>query len=379
LTSNIETFEYVVVGSGFYGLTMAEQISSKLHLPVLVLEKREHIGGNAYSEFDNDSGIEIHKYGSHLFHTSSEEVWSYLNQFTTFTEYRHTVWANHNGKIYSLPINLSTISTFFQKHLSPKDASALIDSQRSKSVAVPNNLEEKAIQLIGRPLYEAFIKGYTQKQWQTDPRLLSADIISRLPVRTNFNNNYFNDKYQGLPSTGYTKLFENMASASNIKVRCNTDFFDVRDKLNPVAKIIFTGPIDRYYDYRFGKLTWRTLDFSFETHPVDDFQGAAVINYSDLSVPYTRIHEFKHLHPERSHRPDVTVIAKEFSRFAESSDEPYYPVNSIEDREILLKYRKAAEAEVNVHFGGRLGSYQYLDMHMAVASALSDFRNKITL
>lgn len=363
--------KYLVVGSGFFGLTFAERLANAGE-KVLIIEKRNHIAGNAYSYINKETGIEVHKYGSHLFHTSNEKVWNYCNKFTSFTDYKHTVWAKHNSKIYSMPINLSTITSFFEKAMSPDEAKKLINKQ-SLEIQNPKNLEEKAISLIGRPLYEAFIKGYTQKQWQTDPKKLPEEIITRLPVRYNFNNNYFNDKYQGLPLNGYTSWAEKMIENKNISIKFNTDFFDIKNSFDQDTVIIYTGPIDRYFNYEYGYLSWRTLDFKWEVHQTSDYQGAPVINYSDLNDDFTRIHEFRHLHPERSYSENKTIISKEYSRFADTKDEPYYPINSKEDRDMLKLYREKASLEKNVIFGGRLGSYQYLDMHMAIASALSKF------
>jgi UDP-galactopyranose mutase len=244
------------------------------------------------------------------------------------------------------------------------------------------NLEEKAISLIGRPLYEAFIRDYTAKQWQTDPKDLPAEVISRLPVRYTYDNRYFNDTYEGLPTDGYTAWIERMADHPNIEVRLSTDFFDESQPVNRSAvvgnvPVVYTGPVDRYFDYAEGELSWRTLDFEQEVLEIGDFQGTPVMNYADLDVPYTRIHEFRHFHPEREYPTDRTVIMREFSRFASRGDEPYYPVNTAEDRARLLSYRELAKAEPDVLFGGRLGTYQYLDMHMAIGSALSTYENKL--
>jgi UDP-galactopyranose mutase len=296
--------DLVVVGSGFFGLTIAERCASELGLRVLVLERRHHLGGNAYSEPEPETGIEV-------------------------------------------------------------------------DTAEAANLEEKAISLIGRPLYEAFVKGYTAKQWQTDPRELSADIITRLPVRYTFDNRYFNDTYEGLPKDGYTAWLSRMADHPNIEVRLNTDFFDVADEYKGKVPIVYTGPVDEYFGSCEGRLSWRTVDLEPEVLEVDDFQGTSVMNYNDQEVPFTRIHEFKHFHPERSYPPGRTVIVREYSRTAEEGDEPYYPINTAEDRAKLLRYRELAKAEPQVLFGGRLGTYQYLDMHMAIGSALSMVDNKL--
>jgi UDP-galactopyranose mutase len=370
--------DLVVVGSGFFGLTVAERAATELGLRVLILERRSHIGGNAYSEPDPDTGIEVHVYGSHLFHTSNPRVWEYCNRFTQFTDYRHRVYTNHRGQVYPMPINLGTINQYFDAAYSPDEARALVAGQAAEvggEEAV--NLEQKAISLIGRPLYEAFIKGYTAKQWQTDPRNLPAEIITRLPVRYTYDNRYFSDTYEGLPTDGYTAWLERMADHPNIEVRLETDFFDLKSDLVGQVPVIYTGPVDRYFDFVEGELGWRTLDFEREVVATGDYQGTSVMNYADESVPFTRIHEFRHFHPERDYPRDATVIMREFSRFADSTDEPYYPINTQADRARLLAYRDLAKGETGVVFGGRLGSYKYLDMHMAIGSALSRWDNVI--
>ena len=376
------TADLVIVGSGFFGLTIAEQAATELGLKVVVIDRRHHIGGNAYSENEAKTGIEVHRYGAHLFHTSNERVWEYVNRFTAFTNYQHKVYTSHKGEVYSMPINLGTINQFFRSSMGPGEARALIQEQAGELAGTdPQNLNDKGIQLIGRPLYEAFIKYYTGKQWQTDPKDLPAEIISRLPVRYNYDNRYFNDTYEGLPVDGYTAWIERMADHPNIEVHLNTDFFDGgefgREAVRGQVPVIYTGPVDRYFDYAEGDLSWRTIDLEEEVLPIEDFQGCSVMNYPDEDVPYTRIHEFRHFHPERDYTKDATVIMREFSRFAEKGDEPYYPVNTAVDREKLLAYRDLARGEESVLFGGRLGTYKYLDMHMAIGSALSMFDNKI--
>ncbi|WKD58291.1 UDP-galactopyranose mutase [Corynebacterium capitovis DSM 44611] len=374
-------YDLIVVGSGFFGLTVAEQTACELGKRVLVVEKREHIGGNAYSEKEPTTGIEVHKYGAHLFHTSNERVWNYVNRFTSFTGYQHRVFAMHNGTAYQFPMGLGLINQFFGRYYSPDEAQALIEEQREgRDPAEATNLEERGIALIGKPLYEAFVKHYTAKQWQTDPTDLPPEIISRLPVRYTFNNRYFNDTYEGLPVDGYAAWLGNMAAHELIDVQLNTDWFDVRDNYKGIP-VVYTGPLDRYFNYSEGRLGWRTLDFQQEVLDTGDFQGTPVMNYNDADVPYTRIHEFRHFHPERSEYPeDKTVIVKEYSRFAGEDDEVYYPINTPEDREKLLAYRRLAAAESRdkgVLFGGRLGTYQYLDMHMAIGAALSLFDNHL--
>ncbi|MEN3298058.1 UDP-galactopyranose mutase [Pseudonocardia sp.] len=376
-------FDLVVVGSGFFGLTVAERAAAELDKKVLVLDRRSHIGGNAYSEAEPETGIEIHRYGAHLFHTSNERVWKYVNRFTDFTGYQHRVFARVGEQVYAFPMNLALINQFFGRSHTPDEARALIAEQaREVETSEASNLEEKAISLIGRPLYEAFVKGYTAKQWQTDPRKLGASIISRLPVRYTFDNRYFNDTYEGLPVDGYTAWLEKMADHPNITVQLDVDYFDVRDQLPAGVPTVYTGPLDRYFDFAEGELSWRTLDFETEVRrDTGDFQGTPVMNYNDQDVPFTRIHEFRHFHPERDYPKDKTVIVREYSRFAESGDEPYYPVGTPEDRAKLERYRELARKETadrNILFGGRLGTYKYLDMHMAIGSALTMFDNRIT-
>lgn len=382
----MKEFDLIVVGSGLFGLTIAERAVSQLNKKVLIVERRSHMGGNAYSEAEPETGIEIHKYGAHLFHTSNKRVWEYVNQFTDFTGYQHRVFAMHKGTAYQFPMGLGLINQFFGKYYSPDEARALIAEQASEIDSdKAANLEEKAISLIGRPLYEAFIRDYTAKQWQTDPKELPAGNITRLPVRYTFDNRYFNDDYEGLPVDGYAAWLERMADSENIEILLDTDWFEVRDEIraaSPDAPVVYTGPLDRYFDFAEGDLGWRTLDFETEVLETGDFQGTPVMNYNDAEFPYTRIHEFRHFHPERAKQypSDKTVIMKEFSRFAEEGDEPYYPINTPEDRAKLEAYRKLAAAEARdnkVLFGGRLGTYQYLDMHMAIGAALSMFDNKL--
>lgn len=376
--------DLVIVGSGFFGLTIAERCARDLGLRVLILERRDHIGGNAYSEADPETGIEIHKYGAHLFHTSNERVWEYCNRFTDFTDYQHRVYTTYKGEVFPMPINLGTINQFFRAAFTPDEARAKVAELAAE---VPEgsakNLEEKAISLIGRPLYEAFVRAYTLKQWQTDPTELPAEIITRLPVRYTYNNRYFNDKYEGLPVDGYTAWLERMATHDNIEIKTGVDFLSgdhgfTKNDLVGQVPVVYTGPVDEYFDNVEGALSWRTLDFESEVLPMGDFQGTSVMNYADDNIPYTRIHEFRHFHPERDYPSDKTVIMREFSRFAKPDDEPYYPINTDADRAKLLAYRDLAKGEQDVIFGGRLGTYKYLDMHMAIGSALSVFDNGLT-
>jgi UDP-galactopyranose mutase len=380
---SFDGYDLVIVGAGFFGLTVAERTATQLNKRVLVLERRSHIGGNAYSEAEPETGIEIHKYGAHLFHTSNKRVWDYVTQFTEFTPYQHRVYTNYQGQVYPLPMNLAMINQFFGRAFTPDEARQLVAEQASEfKTEDAKNLEEKAISLIGRRLYEAFIKGYTAKQWQTDPRELAPGIIARLPVRYNFDNRYFNDTYEGLPKNGYTAWLTKMAEHPNIEVRLDVDYFEVRDQIPAGTPTVYTGPVDRYFDYSEGRLGWRTVDFEHEVvTTTGDFQGTSVMNYADEDVPYTRILEFRHFHPERDYPTDKTVVVKEFYRFAKEDDEPYYPINTPDDRDKLERYRELVKREAanrNIIFGGRLGTYKYLDMHMAIGSALSVFDNKVS-
>ena len=376
--------DLVVVGAGLFGLTIAERVAGELGRKVVVVERRGHIGGNAWSEREETTGIEVHRYGAHLFHTSNERVWEYVNRFTSFTGYRHKVYTTHRGEVYPMPVNLGTINQFFRAAYTPDQARALIREQaRELGDREPANFVEKGISLVGRPLYEAFFMNYTAKQWQTEPAKLPASIVSRLPVRYTYDNRYFNDTHEGLPTGGYGPWLTRMADNPLITVLTGTDFFDETHEYSKAriagrVPVVYTGPVDRYFDYREGALSWRTIDLEEKVLTgTGDFQGTSVMNYADLDVPFTRIHEFRHFHPERDYPADMTVIHREYSRFAGRDDEPYYPVNTAEDRARLVRYRDAALAEPMVLFGGRLGTYKYLDMHMAIASALTMFDNSL--
>jgi UDP-galactopyranose mutase len=374
-----EPFDVIVVGAGFFGATIAERIATVVGRPVAVIEKRDHIGGNAYSEIDRETGIEVHKYGSHIFHTNSPLVWNYITRFTEFNDYRHRVFTCHNGCIYSLPINLMTICSYFKRAFNPDSAREYILTEAaSQPYPNPANLEEKAISLIGPNLYKAFIRGYTAKQWQTDPRELPPEIITRLPVRYSFNDRYFSDKYEGIPIDGYAAVFNKMLRHPLIGVFLKVDFFDVWSCLGDNKLVIYTGPIDKFFNYRCGTLTWRTLDFEREVIPTTDFQGTSVMNYADLDIPWTRVHEFSHFHPERHYKMDAgTVIFREYSRFAGLLDEPYYPIGTAGDKRIYAAYSNLSRSTENCIFGGRLGTYRYLDMHQAIGAALRAFEHDV--
>jgi UDP-galactopyranose mutase len=358
--------DYLVVGAGLFGSVFAHE-AKRAGRSVLVIEKRDHIGGNCFSYDDGETGVNIHKYGTHIFHDSSKDVCLYINRFTDFNRYQHRVLTTCQGKVYSMPINLATINQFYGLNLKPYEVAFFLSSKIPSFSAPPANLEDKAVSLIGRDLYEAFIKHYTRKQWNCDPKELPAEVITRLPIRDSYFDSYFDDTYQGIPLGGYTPIFEGLLK--DIPVELNTDFFDNRQHWRSMAKtIVYTGPIDRYYDYRFGRLRWRSVRFEMERPAVDDYQGTSVMNYADGDVPYTRIHEPKHLHREKKHRPGTTVIIREYS--CEDPDEPYYPVNLKEDRAMLARYQSLQAAEPNVIFGGRLAEYKYYDMHHVIASAL---------
>lgn len=393
--------DVLVVGAGIFGLTVAERLATQQGKRVLVVDKRDHIGGNAYSEFDTKTGIECHKYGAHLFHTSDETVWQYVNQFTEFTGYVHHVYATHQRKdaerpeVFPMPVNLGTINQFFRSNYTPDEARELIARQAKNNPAAkenrpPANLSEQGVSLIGEPLFNAFIKNYTAKQWQTPAEELSPEIIKRLPVRYTYNNRYFNDAHEGLPQDGYEAWFQRMVETGNrsrgsVTVKLKTDYFkdaNIKRLRDNGVTTIYTGPIDQFYDYQFGELSWRSLKLDKEVVNVHDFQGCPVMNYNDLIPKFTRIHEFKHFHPERAdnvakwpgYAPDYnkTVIVREYSKAWQQGDEPYYPINTTKDKAKLAKYQDLAQADKSkqIYFGGRLGEYAYYDMDKSFASAL---------
>ncbi len=386
MTEAVEYPDLVVVGAGLFGLTVAQQAVERLGVRVEIIDVRDHIGGNAYSYMDEETGAEIHKYGAHLFHTSNQRVWDYVNRFTSFTDYVHRVYATHDGEVYPLPINLGTINQFFRAHYTPAEAKALVAEQAGELAGKdPQNLNDKGISLIGRPLYEAFIKNYTGKQWQTDPKDLPAGIINRLPVRFNYDNRYFKDTWEGLPADGYTAWMERMIDDPRIHVTLETDFFDESQPYNRKAlaaagvPVVYTGPVDRYFDYSLGELKWRTVDFKEVRYDEGDHFGCPVMNFSDADVPYTRAIEFKNFNPERaaSQNPDRTVVWEEYSRFAERGDEPYYPINTEADKALYARYEELAKAEPKTVFGGRLGTYKYYDMHNVIDTALTAYEEQV--
>jgi len=366
--------DYLVVGAGFFGCVLAERLANDAGARVFVIDKRSHIGGNCHSQEDAETGIEFHTYGTHVFHTSSRHVWEYINKFTEFNGYRHQVLTVHKGRVYQLPINLATINSFYNLKLAPGEAREFLKQEtRAAGIRKPRNLEEEAISKVGRPLYEALIRGYTTKQWNKDPRELPPEIIDRLPVRYNYDNGYFpNGRWQGIPLKGYTRVFERMLGSPRIQVRLDCDFFRHRDDFRVKCKTVYTGPIDRYFDFAHGRLEWRSVEFDREVRPEQDFQGTSVMNYADLDVPFTRIHEPRHLHPEREYRKDRTIVF--YERPKEDVDDPYYPVNTPDNQSLLAKYTDLALRERNVIIGGRLGTYAYYDMDRTILAALECYR-----
>lgn len=370
-------YKYIIIGAGFLGATVAERIANVLNEEVLILEKRNHLGGNCHSQCDPKSGIEYHTYGTHIFHTSNPEVWEYINKFTTFNSYRHQVLTTYNGKVYQMPINLETINSFYNINLKPYEVEEFLNKEIKKAnIRNPDNFETMGISLIGKPLYEAFIQGYTKKQWGKDPKSLPASIIKRLPFKKNYDESYYRSFWQGIPFNGYGAIFKKMLSNPKIKVNLNTDFFKIRDKINHKSTIIYSGPIDQLFNYCFGKLEWRSLRFEHKYIDVDDYQGTSVMNYAEESIPYTRIHEWKHLHPEREeiYRKNITLITKEYS-IKDNGEDPYYPIGGDKNREILAKYNNEAKKLKNFIIGGRLGEYKYHDMHQTIAKGLEIFNS----
>lgn len=360
------SFDYLIVGAGFFGSICANELK-KRGKHVCVIDSRNHLGGNCYTEERN--GIHLHMYGPHIFHTSNEHVWKWINELVSFNSFTLRPVANYRGEVFSLPFNMWTFSKLWNITL-PEEAKAIINAQSAHITQEPENLEEQAIKLVGTDVYHKLIKGYTQKQWGKDPATLPASIIKRLPVRYTYDNNYFNDKYQGIPIGGYTQLFTKLLEG--IEVRLNTDFF--KDPLPAYDRIIYTGPIDRFYDYKYGELEYKTQIFKHEfKEAVSNYQGIAMMNFTDAEIPYTRIIEHKHFdYTESPH----TWISYEYPvEYKASHSEPFYPVNDTMNNEIYAKYKALAEKEEKVFFGGRLAEYKYYDMHQVIASALHFMSN----
>ena len=362
-------FDYLIVGSGLYGAVFAHE-AKKAGKRVLVIDKRPNIAGNVYTE--TVEGIHVHKYGAHIFHTNNTEVWNYITQFATFNRFTNSPVANYKGELFSLPFNMYTFNKMWGV-VTPEEAAAKIAEQRKEITGEPQNLEEQAISLVGRDIYEKLIKGYTEKQWGRDCKDLPAFIIKRLPVRLTFDNNYFNALYQGIPVGGYTQMVANMLEG--IEVRLNTDYFEHKAELDALAdKVIYTGPIDAYFDFKLGTLEYRSVRFETELLDIPNFQGNAAVNYTDRETPWTRIIEHKWFEFGRDADGNdlpKTVISREFSSEWKPGDEPYYPVNDEKNGALYAQYKALAEKESKVIFGGRLGEYKYYDMDAVIASALA--------
>jgi len=361
-------YDFLIVGAGLFGAAFAHEVT-KAGKKCLVIDKRKHIGGNCYTE--NIDNINIHTYGPHIFHTNDKKIWDWIQQFGEFNNYKHSPMVNYKGKIFSFPINLLTLQQLWGV-TTPEEAKLKL----KEVVTVnndPKNFEEWVLSQVGSDIYEIFIKGYTMKQWNKDPKNLPSSIIKRLPIRTNFDNNYFFDKYQGMPINGYTKLFENMLNG--IDIILDVDYFSEKEKWDSMAdKIVFTGKIDEFFDYKFGELEYRSLEFIMEKHEMDDYQGCSIVNYTDYEVPYTRITEHKHFDGAKS---NVTWISKEYSKDYKRGDIPFYPINDDKNNEIYLKYKNLSESFPNIIFGGRLAEYKYYDMHQIIASAIIKSKNFI--
>jgi len=373
-------YDYLIVGSGFYGSILAERIANDMNRTVLVIDKRNHIGGNCHSEIHEETGIEFHTYGTHIFHTSSSKVWEYINRFTEFNGYHHQVLSTYRDRVYQMPINLETVNSFYNLNLRPYEVENFLKKESGKeSIIKPKNFEEKAISKIGRPLYEAFIKGYTTKQWGKNPKELPASIFSRLPIRNNYCEDYFvNCRWQGIPLDGFTKIFKRMLESPNIKVELNCDYFANRESFKFNLGLIYTGAIDQFFDYEFGPLEWRSIKLVQQTKNVKDYQGTSVMNYAEQRIPFTRIHEPLHLHPERDYKNSKTLIFKEFSRKT-VDDDPYYPIGNEVNKTVFQKYKELAEKDRKIIIGGRLGNYTYYDMDKVIEAALNCYEKKIAI
>ena len=366
-------YDFLIVGAGLYGATMARELTDA-GKKVLVVERRNHIAGNAYTE--QTEGINVHKYGAHIFHTNNREVWNYVNRFAEFNRYTNSPVANYRGKLFSLPFNMYTFHSMWGV-VTPEEAAAKITEQRGEVTDTPRNLEEQAISLVGRDIYEALIKGYTEKQWGRPCDELPAFIIRRLPVRLTFDNNYFNALFQGIPTGGYTGMVAKMLEG--IEVRLGCDYLQQKEELDGLAeKVIYTGPIDAYYGYRLGTLGYRSVRFETEVLDKPNFQGNAVINYTDAETPWTRIIEHKWfefgIRSDTGEPAEKTVISREYSSEWKPGDEPYYPVNDDANNALYARYAELAAKEERVIMGGRLGCYRYYDMDQVIAEALRAFR-----
>lgn len=371
----MEKFDYLVVGSGLYGAIFAHE-AKKAGKSVLVVDKRPNIAGNIYTE--KQEKINVHKYGAHIFHTNNKKVWEYITQFAEFNRFTNSPVANYKGELYSMPFNMYTFNKMWGV-VTPEEAAAKIEEQKKEITGEPQNLEEQAISLVGRDIYEKLVKGYTEKQWGRDCKELPAFIIKRLPVRLTFDNNYFNALYQGIPMGGYTKMVEKILDG--IEVRLNTDYLEYKEELDALAeKVVYTGPIDAYFNYKLGTLEYRSVRFENETLDIPNFQGNAAVNYTDRETPWTRIIEHKWFEfgkDEDGNELPKTIISREYSSEWKPGDEPYYPVNDAKNGALYAEYKKLAESESKVIFGGRLGEYKYYDMDQVIAAVLARVESEV--
>lgn len=369
MTSAKAEGKILIVGAGLSGAVIGRQLAQEGY-QITIVDSRDHIGGNCHTERDADSGVMVHVYGPHIFHTDDEEVWNYVNEFETFMPYKNRVKTTSKGQVFSLPVNLHTINQFFGKTMRPDEARAFItEEQADTTITDPQTFEEQAMRFVGKDLYEAFFKGYTMKQWGCHPSELPASILKRLPVRFNYDDNYFFHKFQGMPENGYTVMIERMLDCPGITVQLNTIF--TQDMAEGYDHVFYAGPLDGYFDYKLGRLGYRTLDFERFTYE-DDYQGCAVMNYGEVDVPFTRITEHKHFAPWENH--EGSVCYREFSRAAEPEDIPYYPIRQVKEKALLSEYVELANSTNGVTFVGRLGTYRYLDMDVTIREALDTAR-----
>ncbi len=360
-------YKFLIIGSGFSGNVLANQLATKLDCTIDIWDERDHIGGNCHTQRDDKTGIMVHEYGPHIFNTDKKEIWDFVNSFVEFRPYVHRVKAMSNGKVYSLPVNLHTINQLFGKSFTPAEAKTFLETLADKSIEDPQNFEEQALSFIGKELYDAFFYGYTKKQWGCEPTELPASVLKRIPVRFNYDDNYHNNIFTGIPVEGYTVLMEKLTAIPNIKITLNKKFTSGMDVSN-YNHVFYTGPLDAYFDFKYGRLGYRTVTFE-KFYAEGDFQGTAQMNYCDEAVPYTRITEHKHFANWEKH--DATICFKEFSKETDPNDIPYYPKRLANDKNLLLKYRSDAEALDKVSFLGRLATYRYMDMHHVIGEALS--------
>ena len=365
---------YLIIGSGFSGCVLANCLIKNTDCSIDIRDEREHMGGNCHTYRDEETGIMVHRYGPHIFNTDKKEIWDYVNSFGEFRPYVHRVKALSKGKVYPLPVNLLTINQFFNKNFSPREAKAFLETLGDKSITEANNFEEQALKFIGSDLYKAFFYGYTKKQWGCEPSELPASILKRIPVRFNYDDNYHNNLYTGIPVEGYTAIMEKMIDHPNINILLNTKFHPGND-VSAYDHVFYTGPLDAYFNYNAGRLGYRTVTFE-KNYAADDYQGVSQMNFCDEEIPYTRIAEHKHFTPWEKH--DKTVYFKEFSKETGENDLPYYPKRLAADKEILEQYRKQAQSLKGISFLGRLATYRYMDMHHVIGEAMQFADNFIT-